>query len=476
MNDESKGQPVMFESGRIMKWMAAAAMATLAVGVTIAVAPTGYATSDDSEPQPRDVEDEEGWLNYVDYYVAEGDEIDEIRNRLIREINDAEKRIDAAISKLDDPEIEQALLDAASDDDRDVKVRIVADEMYEDGQGFDALVDHSDISVQFGDGELAYLPEPTVSPLTQHCRDADSHPDEYGHDDYQECTQADGNDPRLQENNTRGVVRPAHYNIMSHTFFLIDDTYVWNITAPLTDEQPVWLAFRAMSEEMANSFGREFRQMHGGVFSTTLSIYNGPLKSVTHQHALRLTNRGALRVRFNPQERLVKNVVDEVYRARSSVYVMTENLTNRDLIAALHYKKQNGFDVRLLLGQGQAQADYYQEAIAELDPVVAPEQMGRLPTMVVIDSELDRNDRRHPRLVQILSHELWAAQPYEIMTNDDDANLLGGSDWVRFYPSDTFADGVLWEVEESGLNGDNMYNPEIDPFVDKWEEMWEAAN
>lgn len=423
-----------------------AAMAALLVA--LAASTTGIVSS--SHADGPGIEEGDGWLNFVDYYVGTHDEIVEIRARLLAELDEAEHRIDTAIAGLDDEEIEQALVDAAN---RGVRVRVVADEHLEESGQFDVLVEHNRIDVAFGDGELTYLPEPHLSPILEFCVDEGDHTD---------CTNAQ----LSQQENTDGVmVRPSDYNVMSHTFFLIDNTYVWNISAPLTDEQRIWPTFRAMSEELANSFEREFRQMHGGVFSTTLSVYNGPLKSVTHQDPLRLTNRGQLRVRFNPQERLVKNVVDEVLRARASVFVMSENVVNEDLIAALQYKADNDFEVRVMHGQGQAQSVYDQ--LEGLDPVEAPAEMGRLPTMVVIDSERDRNGNRQPRLVQMLSHELWRAQPFEVV-----ANLPANR--VLFYPSDTFADGVMWEIVESGFG--SQRNPEADRFIDTWESMWQEAH
>ncbi len=412
---------------------------------TFCIAQVAEASDDD-----EGISDRDGWLHFIDYYVGQDDEIEAIRSRLLAELEEAEDRIDAAIAGLDDEAVEGALVDAAN---RGVRVRVVADEHLEDSGQFDTLVEHNGIDVAFGDGELAYLPEPHLSPILEYCVDEEDHTN---------CTRAQSD----QQQNTEGImVRPSDYNVMSHTFFLIDATYVWNITAPLSDEQGTWAAFRAMSEELANSFEREFRQMHGGVFATTLSVYNGPLKSITHQDPLRMTNRGQLRVRFNPQERLVKNVIDEVLRARASVFVMTENLTNEDLINALKYKDENDFEVRVLLGQGQAES--LADEVAALNPVEAPEQMGRLPTMVVIDSERDRNGNRQPRLVQILSHELWRAEPFEVL-----ARLP--ANWVRFYPSDTFADGVMWEIVESGFG--SQRNPEADRFIDTWESMWQEAS
>lgn len=435
-------------------WMVTGLGAAVALVALVMVSADGHATDGER--------DHGGWLNHVDFYVGEDDVVDEIRTELIAELDGADRRIDTAIAALDDPEIEQALVDAA---DRGVAVRVVADETLASSGQFSTLVEHDEISVVFGDGELHYLPDPNLSPILEFC-DA-----EYTqHDDYIECTQAEDDRGGLippealdrPENSSGMIERPAHYNEMSHTFFLIDDTVVWNITAPLSDDQPLWLAFRAMSEELTNSFEREFRQMHGGVFSTTLSVYNGPLKSITHQNPLRLTNRGQLRVRFNPQERLVKNVVDETLRARASVFVMAENLTNEDLIAALEYKEEHDFDVRILYGQGQAPTS--RADLDALGAVQAPPEMGRLPTMVVIDSEEDRNGNVQPRLVQVLSHELWRAQPYEVIA-------AVPNNWVRFYPSDTFADGVMWEIVEMGSGR----NPAAEPFVDAWYEFWEEA-
>ena len=424
--------------------------------VGIAVAAVGFLPDGQADESPS-----EGWFNHVDYYVGSGDEVDRIRTRLIDELNEAETRVDAAIAVLDDPEISDALLAAA---DRGVAVRVVGDAHLADSDGFADLVAHDGVDVAFGNGVLKYLPDPTLSPLLEYCDGTDPATT----DDYITCTRSAGSVP--PQNTDNMMERPSHYNVMSHTFFLIDATYIWNITAPLTGDDATWLAFRAMSEEMTRSYEREFRQMHGGVFATTLSVYNGPLKSITHTTTERLTNRGHLRVRFNPQERLIKNLIDEVYRARSSVYIMTENFQNRDLMNALRYKSENGFPVRVMYGQTQGSTGraVLEELAANSDDfelVQAPASMGPLPTFMVLNSEQDRNGERQPRLVQILSHELWRSEPFEVIPTLPD-------DWVRIYPSDTFADGVLWEVVESW----SQRNPEAEPFVDTWRAMWNEAN
>lgn len=411
--------------------------------------------------------DTRGWGNYVDYFYGTRSTRENVREQLIAHIDIARIRVDAAISELDDAEISAALVRAA---ERGVAVRIVGDAHFEDSDGFAELVSHEAISVTFGDGELNYLPDPTLSPLLTFCLPYEPPAGAISNRiDHINCTRAAGG---LPENTANRMERPSDFNLMSHTFFLIDETWVWNITAPLTEDQPVWLAFRVMSEEIARSYEREFRQMHGGVFSTTLSVYNGPLKSITHTTRTRLTNQGQLRIQFNPQERLIKQIIDEVYRARGSVFIMTENLQNRDLINALRYKQENGFEVRVLVGRTQGQTGW--EAIQAIDGLnvqIAPASLGRLPTFIVLDSENDRRGQRNPTRVQILSHELLRSEPFQVESRLPD-------DRVQIYPSDTFADGVLWEIEENW----GQPNPTVDdrePPADAlsrfWKDIWNTA-
>ncbi|TXD33598.1 hypothetical protein FRC96_15560 [Lujinxingia vulgaris] len=398
------------------------------------------------EVQAQD-DDYEGWFTYVDFYVGEQQTQEAVRTGMVADINNATERIEAAFGALEDGEVVEALEAAAA---RGVQVRLVSDEGSASVSGISTLLANGEIDSVLGDGPLSYLPDPTLTTVLEFCQTNSS-------GDYIQCTSAGG-----QGNNENLVNRPDSFNVMTHSFVVIDTTTVWNITAPLTDEQPLWLAFRATSEDLARSFRREFNQMHAGVFSTTLSVYNGPLKSITQNVTLRNTNRGQMRVRFNPQERLVKNVIDEIYRAKGSVWVMTEDLQNRDLINALRYKQENGFDVRVMVGSTQGSS--VDSELADLDVVRAPASMGLLPTFIVHDAERDVQGRRQPRLVQMLSHNLWQGAPMDVITRVP-------NDEVRIYPSDTFVDGAMWEILEDGTEP----NDAVDPFVQAWESAWSEA-
>ncbi|RVU43676.1 hypothetical protein EA187_12690 [Lujinxingia sediminis] len=414
-------------------------------GVLALAAPT--TTTDWVEPARAQSDDYEGWFTYVDYYVGDDVQADVIAG-MVRDIDRASEQVEAAFGMLEEPAIVDALEAAAA---RGVAVRVVSDSESSSVSGIQALLGNPDIDTVLGDGPISYLPDPTLTTVLGYC-------DDHSSGDYIVCTAASG----VPSNNDNMVNRPDAYNVMSHSFVVVDTTTVWNVSAPINDAQPMWLAFRAMSEDLARSFRREFNQMHGGVFSTTLSVYNGPLKSITQNVTLRQTNRGQMRVTFNPQERLVKNIIDEVYRAKGSVWLMTNDLQNGDLINALRYKRDAGFDVRVLVGSTQGTS-----VDADLDAigaVRAPASMGQLPTFIINDAGRGRDGRNHPRLVQMLSHNLWEGAPLNVISRVP-------NDRVHIYKSDTFVDGAMWEIVEFGSD---RYDA-VESFVDAWQQLWSEA-
>ncbi|MBA2664975.1 MAG: hypothetical protein H0U74_21995 [Bradymonadaceae bacterium] len=397
--------------------------------------------------------DPETWLYQADYRAGGPSTRVNIRADVVADINASRTRVWAAVSHLQDEEIAQALVGAHK---RGIDVRIVADEDHKADAGF-GLLEAAGLRPTYGDGELIYLPDPTLSPLLEECQ---TRPD------LVICTR--GVSGRAPTPTDGKMVRPGHFNLMSHTFFVIDEMTVWNITTPLTSKTTYWLGFRMTSEEIARTFEREFRQMHGGVFATTLSVYNGPLKSTIQRTPLYHTDKGAIRIQFNPQERLIKNVIDEVYRAKASVYIMTEDLSNPFLIDALEYKKARGFEVRVVIGKGQGPTMLDRVTVLGAKQVAA--NIDHLPTMIIIDQRKDRLGRENPRIVQLLSHPLIRTAAFEVTFNLP-------NDRVRVYPSDTFVDGNMFEILEFG-NQRGVARPvalEADRFLGIWNQVWSGA-
>lgn len=387
-------------------------------------------------------------LNVADYHIEPADQADTRRAALLSDIAAANDRIDIAVSTLADEELAGALVDAS---EAGVEVRVVGDWDAREEAGF-GLLDDNDIMPVFGDGTLAYLPEPTLSSIVQQCR-------ERSDDQLILCSSGQGSSGNAM------MVRPGDYNQMAHDFAVIDDRLVWTFPPPDNSNRS-WVGWRIESSQLAYDYVREFQQMYGGVFSTTLTVYNGPLKSNTNSHSHYLTNMGIMRVWFNPQQRLIKTVIDEVYKAKASVWVMSDNIVNPDLIDALEYKADNGFDVRVMTHPDHQAENSAAGRLDDLGARYAPEGLDHLPTLIVIDDRVDRNGRERPRKVLSLSHPLIRAEPFDV-------EYRSSADQVNIYPSDLFVDGNLWELLETGTTIHK--DPTIENFKEHWLQVYNSA-
>lgn len=389
-------------------------------------------------------------FNKAEFYSAEPVESNSYRNQLIADILGAQDSIDIAVSRLENTEVADALVTAHN---RGVNVRVVSDwDSWAGGVDPDAglkVLEDEDVLPVYGDGELLYLPEPTLASILGDCR-------ERPEQQFRMCS-------RAQDSSQGAMLRPGEFNLMSHNFAVIDEFTVWNFP-PLVSSDLPWMGWRIDSSLLAYDFGTEFQQMHGGVFSTTLDVYNGPIKSTTNANVQYFTDKGRLKVWFNPQQRLMKALIDQVYKAQASVWVMSDNLSNPRLLNALEYKANNGFDVRIMVHPEHQATGESLNRLDALDVRMAPDALDHLPTLVVIDQSEDRNARKRPREVISLSHPLWHASPYEVVPSKP-------VDLVHIYPSDLFVDGNMWQLSESGATVHQ--DSEIDRYVDGWLKIWQ---
>ena len=365
------------------------------------------------------------------------------RERLIEDIDEADESVRVAVSFFDDEAVADALIRAR---DRGVKVRVVSDADFQDTEAMDRL-EQARITPSYGDGELVYLPDFFIAQVLQACQ----------FDDAEQVLVCSSSESDVQGS----IRRPGSFNRMTDNLFVIDEQITWNFTLPLDGRREVHpIAWRSTGSEFSRAHSREIDQMFGGVFATTLDTYSGPLKSINDMHTEYHTSTGPIEVRFNPQERLTKEIIDEVYRAKSSVYVMSNNIMSPFLLDALEYKANNGFDVQIVVN-GAAQANG--SPSDRLDALGATElsMVGEtLPTIIILDSD----DEDHPRVAMVLSHELVRGAPYEVERREPD-------DFVYIYPSDTFFDGNMWVIEEYG--DQNGARPEIDRLLDYWQQVKE---
>ena len=334
-----------------------------------------------------------------------------LQNRVIALIDSAETAAWLAAEDFSSVAIAEALVRAQA---RGVDVRVVGDIDRRDQAGFDEIntglqpVD-GEIPVRFGDGPLFY-------------------------------------NPQLIDT----VFREGDHNRMTHNFVVVDDLRVVSVTGGFGPTDVHQVGFEARSHFLGRDFADEFNQLFGGTFATTLSAFNGPLKSITDNRSWYDSDNGRLEVYFGPQERLVKQIIDRVYEARASVTVVTEELTSLPLANALRYKAEAGFDVTVVIsaeGQDVPSSRYerLEDAFADLDNARIGIAGAVMLNAVIIDDQASPIDgQRYRSWAMFLSEPLLAATA-----------VIEGTTLVS-RPADAFCDSNMF-VMRRGLQQPDFY-------------------
>ncbi len=211
------------------------------------------------------------------------------------------------------------------------------------------------------------------------------------------------------------VFREGDHNRMTHNFLVVDELFVLSVTGGFGPSEIHQVGISARSHLLGRDFADEFNQLYGGLFATTLSAFNGPLKSITDRRAWYDSDNGRLEVYFGPQERLIKQVVDRIYEARASVTVVAEELTNQPLANALRYKAEAGFSVTVVIAaEGRdvpsSRYDRLDAAFADFDNARILVADDVALNAVLVDDEASPIDgRRHLSRAMFLSEPLLAA-------------------------------------------------------------------
>lgn len=300
----------------------------------------------------------------------------QIEGRVIALIDTAETMAWLAAEDFTSIAVADALIRAQA---RGVDVRVVGDIDGREQPGFDEInqrlqpVD-GEIPARFGDGPLFY-------------------------------------NPQLIDT----VFREGDHNRMTHNFVVVDELRVITLTGGFGPSDVHQIGFEARSHFLGRDFADEFNQLYGGMFATTLSAFNGPLKSTTDARTWYDSDNGRLEVYFGPQERLVKQIIDRVYEARSSVTVVAEELTSLPLANALRYKAEAGFDVTVVIdadGQDVISSRYERmdDWFADLDNArIAVGADIMLNAIIIDDGASPIDGRQYQRWGMFLSEPLLAA-------------------------------------------------------------------
>ena len=125
-------------------------------------------------------------------------------------------------------------------------------------------------------------------------------------------------------------------------------------------------------------------------------------------------------------------IMDAVYGAKSSVWVMTDDFANEGL-RRLQTKASQDFDIRVITGPnlGNSSSALTREFQRNTDDVWKREvPSGRVPTLVFVDVEPARDGRYYPAQVFIVSHDLYSSARFFKTTEVVTSQLIDGTLWV----------------------------------------------
>lgn len=228
---------------------------------------------------------------------------------------------------------------------------------------------------------------------------------------------------------------------MSHAFAVVDQQDVVMATSAGSLASGPRVVIEARGEELVEDLLSEFNQVFGGTDATALTSFSNPSKSIVEPRWLYgTTDDTQLGLWFGPQERLVKRVIDAVYGARSSVRILTDDLSNDGLVRALQAKAANGFPVTVVVGPrfgtaSSAQARSLENEASDVEKLQRT-SVESLPTVVLIDLEETRLGQRSTAMAMVLTHDLVSSARVWIGTEVESDQLVDGAMWTLYDTDD----------------------------------------
>lgn len=295
---------------------------------------------------------------------------DETTARFLDLFDDAQDTLDVALPALEDTTLAQGIVDAWQ---RGVDVRVVTD--------FD----------QAGDAGVALLQAADV-PLTL----AD---DGIGYFDF---------------NLKADVAWTSDQTIMSHAYAEADGYKAVSATTAGALRPGSRVVLELQGEDLMIDIDSEHNQLFGGSDAVAVTAYDNAAKSIADfRWAYPNQTDQLLEMWLGPQEHLTKRVIDAVYSARSSAWVLTNDFANEGLTDALQDKAELGFDMKVVVGPDFGDSSpFLSSALGTGSPDVEKRRLCgdvAVPTLVIIDWDPARDDRRYPAKVFILSHDIYSS-------------------------------------------------------------------
>jgi hypothetical protein len=355
-------------------------------------------------------------FNQIQIDVANGP--DETTSAFVDIIDGAQDALAIALPVGTDTVLTNSILDAH---ERGVYVELVLDYDNQEDEGFKSLIDEG-VPHKLADDGLSYF----------------------------------------EFNFTQDVGWSSEKTIMSSAFVVADqNTFISSTTAGGTESGPRVLV-SGQGENLVEDLLTEHNQIFGDADAVAVTAYDSPAKSIVdNRWSYWMSTGPQLELWFGPQERITKRMIDAVYRAKSSVWVMTDDFANEGLVAAMQAKAEHDFEMKIIVGPRFGDSS---NPLSRLLQTEAPDvwkrtvTSGRVPTMVFVDVEPARDGRYYPAQVFIASHDLYSSARFyrakEVVTDQ----LIDGTLWVLNDPthlSQELSDLVtLWEDTVDSTGGE----------------------
>jgi hypothetical protein len=204
-----------------------------------------------------------------------------------------------------------------------------------------------------------------------------------------------------------------------------------------TGDDGTRIVYRMRGEDLVDDVLSEHNQLFGGTDATAIDAYSAPSKSILDTRWRYGTGTDVdFELYFGPQERLLKRVIDAVYSARSSVWILTDDFASDGLATALEAKAQWGFDVQVVVGPHFGDSsDPLSRTLTDSPDVKVRQITGvdDVPTLVLVDYDETDDGMRGDARALVLTHDLYSA-----------SRLYRGAP----VETDQVIDGTLYELSD----------------------------
>jgi len=201
--------------------------------------------------------------------------------------------------------------------------------------------------------------------------------------------------------------------IMSDAYVVADHHDIVFADRIGTNDDGARVVFQVHGEDIVDDLLAEHNQVYGGTDATAVDAYSAPSKSILDTRWRYGTGTDVgFEMYFGPQERLLKRVIDGVYSARASVWILTDDFASNGLADALEDKAKWGYDVHVVVGPhfGSSSNDLSRVLTAEPDIEVRQiTGVDDVPTLVLFDYENMPDGSRSDSGAMGITHNLYSA-------------------------------------------------------------------